>query len=133
MVFTNGKPIQPFAEVATARKQELGLSFRELARRTKDLDDTGRGLSSAYLVQLFKGNEDPVPRPMRLVADALEMRPEDFIEYLLHEARHALDERVDFEQAVSNYFDALGADGRDRLRTDRAPRAGARRRYAVSR
>ena len=133
MAFTNHHSVRPFAETATARKQELGLSFRELARRTKEVDETGRGLSSAYLVQLFKGNEDPVPRPMRLVAEALGMRPEDFIEYLLHEARHALDERIDFDQAVSNYFEALGPDVHQRLRVSSAPRGGASRRYAVSR
>jgi len=55
------QPWRPFAEVVTERKAELGLSFRELERRTKDLDD-GRGLSTAHLVRLFHGDEDPIPR-----------------------------------------------------------------------
>ena len=61
---------------------------------------SGAGLSNAYLVQLFNGNEDPVPRAMRLIATALELEPGDFVEYRLHLIRDAFDERVDRQRAV---------------------------------
>lgn len=125
-MFISSQSGRPFAEVATSRKQALGLSFRQLERRTKDLDDTGRGLSSAYLVQLLNGNEHPVPRNITLTAQALEMEPEAFVEYRLHQIRDAFDERVSFERAVRN-LDALGDDALARLATGHAPREGRTR------
>lgn len=92
---------RPFADVVTERKAQLGLSFRDLERRTKELDD-GRGLSAAHLVRLFHGDEDPVPRAITLIAAALEMSASEFLEYHLHEMRISLDERVDFETAAAN-------------------------------
>ena len=125
-MFISSQPDRPFAEVATSRKRALGLSFRQLARRTKDLDDTGRGLSSAYLVQLLNGNEHPVPRNITLTAHALDMAPEAFVEYRLHQIRDALDERVSFERAVHN-LDTLGSDALARLATGNTPREGRTR------
>jgi len=132
MAFSKGNATLRFAEVVTARKEELGLSFRELARLTQELDEDGRGLSSAYLVQLFKGNEDPVPRGIRLIARAIGLAPEDFVEYQLHELREALDERVDFDRAVAN-LQALGPDAPGRLSVGSASSDRGRRRQAVSR
>ena len=132
MALTKGKTDSagkrvPFAEVVTARKTELGLSYRTLSARTKELDPEGRGLSTAYLVQLFKGNEDPIPRAIRLIAAALDLEPDDFLEYRLHLARAWLDERIDFERAAETY-DALPAAARDRMSTEIAqpPRRGRR-------
>ena len=96
------QPWRPFAEVVTERKAELGLSFRKLERRTKDLDD-GRGLSAAHLVRLFHGDEDPVPHAISLISRALDMTPADFLEHHLHEMRSRLDERLDFQTAADNY------------------------------
>jgi transcriptional regulator with XRE-family HTH domain len=122
-----------FADVVTERKAELGLSFRELERKTKDLD-RGRGLSAAYLVQLFNGNEDPVPRAMRLIAGALELAPDDFVEYRLHLLRDGLDERVDFERAVENLklVESLGPDVPARLSAASPNGPRGRRRYAAA-
>lgn len=128
---TKCHPVRPFAEVATSRKQALGLSFRQLARHTKELDEAGRGMSPAYLVQLFNGNEHPGPRNITLTAHALEMAPEAFIEYRLHEIRDALDERVSFDRALRNLA-ALGDDALARLATGTAPREG-RMRYGRGR
>jgi transcriptional regulator with XRE-family HTH domain len=132
MAVSNGNSIRPFAELVTARKQELGISFRDLARLTRELDEDGRGLSSAYLVQLFNGNEDPVPRGIRLIARAIGLAPEDFVEYRLHEVREALDERVDFDRAVAN-LQALGPLAPGSLNSGRASHLPGRRRQAASR
>jgi len=134
MAFTNGNSARPFADVVSARKEELGLSFRELARVTQELDDDGRGLSSAYLVQLFNGNEDPVPRAIRLIASALGLEPEDIIEYWLQQMRDSLDERVvGVECAVANFRALGGADARKRVSLEGSSRAPGRRRQTVSR
>jgi transcriptional regulator with XRE-family HTH domain len=124
---------RPFAEVVTERKAQLGLSFRDLERRTKDLDD-GRGLSAAHMVRLFHGDEDPVPRAITLIAAALEMPVGDFLEYHLHEERTRLDERLDFDAAAVN-FDRLKATSYESVvpRTlSRAPVVRGRRRYAAA-
>lgn len=130
MTFSNGNSGQRFAHVVTARKEELGLSFRALARLTKELDTDGRGLSSAYLVQLFNGNEDPVPRALRLIALALDLVPEDFVEYQLHQWRDALDERVDFDRAVAT-LQELGPPKRTSI--EQPLRAAGRSRQVVPR
>lgn len=124
---------RPFADVVTERKAQLGLSFRDLERKTRDLD-SGRGLSAAYLVQLFNGNEDPVPRAIRLIAGALELAPEEFIEYRLHLIRDGLDERVDFERAVENLklVESLGPDVPARLSAASSNGSRGRRRYAAA-
>ncbi len=124
---------RPFADVVTERKAQFGLSFRDLERKTRDLD-TGRGLSAAYLVQLFNGNEDPVPRAIRLIAGALELAPEEFIEYRLHLIRDGLDERVDFERAVENLklVESLGPDVPARLSAASPNGSRGRRRFAAA-
>jgi len=133
VTFTNGNTEQPFADVVKARKEELGMSFRELSRATRELDEAGCGLSSGYLVQLFKGNEDPVPRAIELIAQALSLPAEDFVEYQLHEMRELLDERVDFERAVANLRALRAADAPKLSRARDAVRARGRRRQTVSR
>ncbi|MDQ3675562.1 MAG: hypothetical protein M3401_01980 [Actinomycetota bacterium] len=129
----SAEPWRPFAAVVTERKAKLGISFRELERKTKDLDG-GKGLSAAYLVQLFNGNEDPVPRAIRLIAGALELAPDDFIEYRLHLIRDGLDERVDFERAVQNLklVESLGPDVPARLSAGSTSAPRGRRRYAAA-
>lgn len=126
-------PWRPFAEVVTERKAELGLSFRDLERRTKDLDD-GRGLSAAHLVRLFHGDEDPIPRAITLIAAALEMSAECFLEYHLHEMRKSLDERLDFETAAANLelAKAKGYEPAAPRTTSRVPVVRGRRRYAAA-
>ena len=135
---SNDHAPRPFADVVTERKHELGLSFRAIADRTRESDDEEhRGLSSAYLVQLFNGNEDPVPRAIRLIAGALELKPENFVEYHLHLMRDALDERVDFQRAVDSMhlvLQGLKPDEQASLTRERPGHLrGRRRRYAVSR
>jgi len=127
------QPWRPFAEVVTDRKAELGLSFRELERRTKDVDD-GRGLSTAHLVRLFHGNEDPVPRAIVLIAEALEMAGEDFLEYHLYEMRMRLDERLDFQTAAKNFelAKAKQFEPSPPRPVSAAPVARGRRRYAAA-
>ena len=109
------------------------MSFRELSRATRELDEAGRGLSSGYLVQLFKGNEDPVPRAIELIARALSLPAEGFVEYQLHEMRELLDERVDFERAVANLRALRAADAPELSRAQDAPRVRGRRRQAITR
>ena len=124
---------RPFADVATERKAELGVSFRELERRTKELDG-GRGMSAAHLLQLFHGNEDPVLRTILLVAGALQMPPDDFIEYRLHHFRASLDERLDFDRAVQSYelIASSGPELPEHLGADTPNTAGGRGRYAAA-
>lgn len=131
VAFTNVQPARPFAELATARKEELGLSFRELARRTQELAEDGRGLSAAYLVQLLNGNEHPVPRTLELIAPALDLSADSFVEFRLHAARQLLDERVDFDRAVENLV-SLGLETSDRVNREPPSRAGGRRRQSVA-
>ena len=125
---------RPLADVATARKLELGVSFRELERRTKELDG-GRGMSAGYLVQMFNGNEDPVPRTIRLIAGALEMSAEDFIEYRLHALRQSLDERLNRQKAVESYvlIESLAPpEVMAHLAADTPNADGGRQRYAAA-
>ncbi len=124
---------RPFAEVVTERKAELGLSFRDLERRTKDIDDR-RGLSAAHLVRLFHGDEDPTPRAITLIARALDMDAGDFLEYHLHEMRTRLDERLDFHTAAENFELAKAMEytpAAPRL-VSPAPVVRGRRRYAAA-
>jgi len=127
------QPWRPFAEVVTERKAELGLSFRELERRTKDLDD-GRGLSTAHLVRLFHGDEDPIPRAITLIARVLDMAPADFLEHHLHEMRTRLDERLDFQTAAENFELAKAKQYQPAAPhpTSPAPVVRGRRRYAAA-
>lgn len=124
---------RPFAEVVTERKAQLDLSFRDLERRTKDFDD-GRGLSAAHLVRLFHRDEDPVPRAITLIAAALEMPAESFLEYHLHEMRKSLDERLDFETAAANLELAKvkGYEPTAPRTLSRVPVVRGRRRYAAA-
>lgn len=94
--------MHPFCEVAGELKTASGLSFTRLAARTRELDHERRGLSASYVTQLFNGKLPPVPRALRLIAAAMDVQPDVFVEYRLHEARRTLDETVDFAAAVSN-------------------------------
>ncbi|MEJ7783823.1 MAG: helix-turn-helix transcriptional regulator [Solirubrobacteraceae bacterium] len=124
---------RPFAEVVTERKAELGLSFRDLERRTKELD-VGRGLSAAHLVRLFHGDEDPIPRTIALIARALDMSEGDFLEFHLHVMRARLDERLDFKTAAENFELAKTQQYEPASPpvTSPAPVARGRRRYAAA-
>jgi transcriptional regulator with XRE-family HTH domain len=68
-----------FPEALSAAKEHQGWSFRDLERRTREID--GRGLSHTYLQRLAKGLDVPSLRTAELVARACDIDPEVFAEY----------------------------------------------------
>lgn len=82
-----------FPEAFAELKVRAGLSFRELAERTRAVDPNGKGLSNGYLVRLANGDQPLVPEAMRLIAAAfVEIDgPEYFVEYRMAKLRQAFD------------------------------------------
>jgi transcriptional regulator with XRE-family HTH domain len=81
------------------------VSLRELADLTRAADEEhGRGFSHAYLSRLERGLVPAVPAVMELIAKTFGIAPDEFVEYRLHTARLALDER---HAGLDNAVDAL--------------------------
>jgi transcriptional regulator with XRE-family HTH domain len=78
-----------FAELRKAR----GVSLRRVAQRTKEIDTTGKGLSPSYLGALATGTQPPSSQALQLIAEALDVSPNTFVEYRLASVRAAFDER----------------------------------------
>src|SRR3954463_13566535 len=94
----------PFREQLRRRMAEGGYTFRSLAKRTKEVDPDGRGLTFGYLGAVVRGDDDiPSLRALALIAAALEESPEIFVEYRLGTVRNMLDEReVGLDEAWAN-------------------------------
>ena len=102
-----------------------GLTYRELAQRTRRLD--GRGMTHAHINMLANGHDRPSTRAMELIAEACGVQPSYFAEYRLALAMRELDpDEVGFEQALENLNARLGARRRTGARTRPAQRPQAR-------
>src|SRR5438552_6707586 len=98
---------KPFGEALRVLMEEAGLSYRELAERTRALD--GRGMTHAHINMLANGHDKPSMRAMELVAGACGVEPDYFAEYRLAAAMRELDpEEVGLEQALENLNARLG-------------------------
>jgi transcriptional regulator with XRE-family HTH domain len=92
---------KPFGEALRLLMDEAGLSYRELAERTRALD--GRGMTHAHINMLVNGHDKPSMRAMELVARACGVQPEYFAEYRLAAAMRELDPtEVGLDQALAN-------------------------------
>ena len=82
---------EPFAVALRRMMDERGVTFRRLARLTKELDNRGQGLSAGYLGALAREHDErPSTRAMALIAQALQAEPQTFVEYRLSRARALL-------------------------------------------
>jgi transcriptional regulator with XRE-family HTH domain len=112
---------KPFGEALRGLMNDHGLTYRELAQRTRELD--GRGMTHAHINMLANGHDRPSTRAMELIADACGIEPSYFAEYRLALAMRELDPgEVGFEQALENLNARLGA----RRRAAARPRQGQR-------
>lgn len=129
-----------FRELSSELKTESGMTFAQLASRTRAADDDGRGLSPSYITQILNGVQPPVPRALVLIASAFEIDPKRFIEYRLHLARQLFDETIDYEAASEwlTRFDDAARAGNDLAAAIQAepvngPAGGGRQRQLRSR
>ncbi len=91
---------EPFPRVLRALMHAKGLSFRALAAETARHDPSGRGITHGHLGQLAGAHQHPSQRAVELLAAALDVAPEYFLEYRLAQLRHALNEReVGYDRA----------------------------------
>jgi transcriptional regulator with XRE-family HTH domain len=113
-----------FGEALRALMDEGGLSYRELALKTRALD--GRGMTHAHINMLVNGHDKPSMRAMELVARACGVEPEYFAEYRLASAMRELDPtEVGLEQALEN-LNARLAGRRSAARARPGPEPQAR-------
>jgi transcriptional regulator with XRE-family HTH domain len=114
-----------FGEALRGLMDARGLSYRDLASATRELD--GRGMTHAHINMLANGHDRPSVRAMDLIARACGVEPDYFAEYRLAIAMRELDPaEVGLEQALENLNARLearqtrGAGGR-RARRPQAP------------
>jgi transcriptional regulator with XRE-family HTH domain len=116
---------EQFGEALRALMTNDGLTYRELAQRTRELD--GRGMTHAHINMLANGHDRPSTRAMELIAEACGVEPSYFAEYRLALAMRELDpDEVGFEQALQNLNARLGARRRAGARTRQGQRPQAR-------
>jgi transcriptional regulator with XRE-family HTH domain len=116
---------EQFGEALRALMNNDGLTYRELAQRTRELD--GRGMTHAHINMLANGHDRPSTRAMELIAEACGVEPSYFAEYRLALAMRELDpDEVGFEQALQNLNARLGARRRAGARTRQGQRPRAR-------
>jgi transcriptional regulator with XRE-family HTH domain len=115
----------PFGDALRELMNDRGLTYRELAQRTRRLD--GKGMTHAHINMLANGHDRPSTRAMELIAEACGVEPGYFAEYRLNLAMRELDpDEVGFEQALENLNARLGARRRAAARTRRAQAPQAR-------
>ena len=99
---------KPFGDALRALMNDHGLTYRELAQQTRQLD--GRGMTHAHINMLANGHDRPSTRAMELIAHACGVEPSYFAEYRLALAMRELDpDEVGFEQALENLNARLGS------------------------
>jgi transcriptional regulator with XRE-family HTH domain len=107
---------KPFGEALRQLMNDRGLTYRELAGRTRQLD--GKGMTHAHINMLANGHDRPSTRAMELIGEACGVDPSYFAEYRLALAMRELDpEEVGFERALENLNVRLGARRRGGART----------------
>jgi transcriptional regulator with XRE-family HTH domain len=123
----NSVSSQPFGDALRELMTARGLTYRELAQRTRALD--GKGMTHAHINMLANGHDRPSTRAMELIAQVCGVDPSHFAEYRLVSAMRELDpDEVGFERALENLNARLGARRRSaaKARPARAPRARPR-------
>ena len=99
---------KPFGDALRELMNDGGLTYRELAQRTRQLD--GRGMTHAHINMLANGHDKPSMRSMELIAAACGVEPDYFAEYRLAAAMRELDPaEVGLEQALENLNARLSA------------------------
>jgi transcriptional regulator with XRE-family HTH domain len=73
------KTAKPFADALRDLKAAHGLTYRELAEKTRELD--GKGMTANHITQLATGHVRPSTRAMELLARACGVEPDCFAEY----------------------------------------------------
>lgn len=93
---------ESFEKALRGLLRERGLSFRQLAARTREAQGDDAGLSYGYLAALGR-QENATVSAMEVVAAALEVEPTVFAEYRLALARRLFDERdIGLDRALDN-------------------------------
>lgn len=114
-----------FGDALRALMNTRGLTYRELAAATRDLD--GKGITHAHINMLANGHDRPSMRAMELIAQACGVEPTYFAEYRLATAMRELDPaEVGLEQALENLNARLGARRAAGARARGAPSPRAR-------
>ena len=99
---------KPFGDALRELMAARGLTYRELAQRTRELD--GRGMTHAHINMLANGHDRPSTRAMDLIAQVCDVEPSYFAEWRLVAAMRELDpDEVGFERALENLNARLGA------------------------
>lgn len=96
------KPVVPLASRLRQLRADRGMSRSQLARQTVRVDPAGVGLPEVTIKDLETRPRQAKAATMELLALALDVEPETFVEYRLAIARRALDERqVGLEAAAA--------------------------------
>lgn len=103
---------EPITVLLRRLATEQGRTYRDLAEQTRSLDKSGRGVTHSYIAGIASGREQPSPRSLELLAQALGVEPDVFAEYRLARLRVELDpKRVGFEAAWKRYVELFSLDG----------------------
>lgn len=110
MIRVSPPPNQESAPVALRRLfDDHKATLRGVAARTREIDETGKGINYTYISGLLSGREKPSPRSLELLAGAFDLDPEFFIEYRMGKLRGELDPRVvGFDAAVQRFLALTG-------------------------
>lgn len=110
MVRAATAPNREPAPVALRRLFDVhNATLRGVAARTREIDETGKGINYTYISGLMSGREKPSPRALELLAAAFDLDPEFFIEYRMGKLRGELDPRiVGFDAAVERFVALTG-------------------------
>src|SRR6185437_12952700 len=107
---------RPFGDALRELMEARGLTYRELAQATRELDE--RGITHAHINMLANGHDRPSMRAMSLIAQACGVTPDYFAEYRLAEAMRELDPaEVGLERSLENLNAQLGAHRRRGVRS----------------
>lgn len=105
----SARSTEPFGTTVRRFLDEEGLSIGNLVKRAKLLTDRPKGKST--VTQMMRGNANPSPEVMEMVAKGLHIEPEVFAEYRMWKIRKALNPAqpatngrggIGFEAAVGN-------------------------------
>ena len=111
---------EPFGHALRHLMDDRGLTYRELARATRELD--GKGMTHAHINMLANGHDRPSMRAMELIAQVCGVQPDYFAEYRLAVAMRELDPaEVGLEQALENLNARLGARRRRAAKPQATP------------
>jgi transcriptional regulator with XRE-family HTH domain len=113
MVRASKAPNQEPITVALRRLlDEHGATLRGVAGRTRELDETGKGMNHTYISAVLNGRESPSPRSLELIARVFDIDPDFFVEYRMGKMREEINPRVvGFDAALRRFVDLSGEDG----------------------